>query len=100
MEDAFISKKFQNIFERSQVHGNSDRMKTPTLGPHRVFPGRLSVTRSFGDIEAKLDYLGGKEGVVIAKPDILSFKIKDNYDFVLLASKNNFIIKVMGYLIR
>ena len=24
------------------------------LGPHRVFPGRLSVTRTFGDIEAKL----------------------------------------------
>ena len=24
------------------------------MGPHRVFPGRLSVTRTFGDIEAKL----------------------------------------------
>jgi hypothetical protein len=23
------------------------------LGPHRVFPGRLSVSRTFGDIEAK-----------------------------------------------
>jgi len=23
------------------------------MGPHRVFPGRLSVTRTFGDIEAK-----------------------------------------------
>lgn len=29
---------------------------TPTqilLGPHRVMPGRLSVSRTFGDIEAK-----------------------------------------------
>lgn len=25
------------------------------VGPHRVLPGRLSVTRSFGDIEAKLE---------------------------------------------
>ena len=24
------------------------------LGPHRVMPGRLSVTRTFGDLEAKI----------------------------------------------
>jgi len=24
------------------------------MGPHRVYPGRLSVSRTFGDIEAKL----------------------------------------------
>lgn len=56
------------------------------MGPHRVFPGRLSVTRSFGDVEAKVESLGGKKGVVIAAPEIISFKISDNHDFIVLAS--------------
>jgi len=36
------------------------------LGPFRVLPGRLSVSRTFGDIEAKFEKFGGKKGVVIA----------------------------------
>lgn len=44
-------------------------------GPHRVFPGRLSVSRTFGDIEAKLPKLEGNPLVVIAEPDITAFKI-------------------------
>ena len=36
------------------------------LGPFRVLPGRLSVCRTFGDIETKLEKYGGKPGVVIA----------------------------------
>ena len=36
-------------------------------------PGRLSVSRTFGDIEGKLEELGGKSGVVIATPEILDF---------------------------
>lgn len=43
------------------------------LGPHRVFPGRLSVSRSFGDIEAKLAKYGGNERVIIADPEIRKF---------------------------
>jgi hypothetical protein len=39
-------------------------------GPYRVLPGRLSVSRTFGDIEAKLEKYGGKEGVITAKPEI------------------------------
>jgi len=31
-----------------------------------VLPGRLSVSRTFGDIEAKAEKFGGKAGVVIA----------------------------------
>ena len=61
------------------------------IRPHRVLPGRLSVTRSFGDIEAKLEKFGGKSGVVIAQPEINSIKIKDNFDFILLASNIVFI---------
>ena len=39
-------------------------------GPYRVLPGRLSVARTFGDIEAKYEKFGGKPGVVSAIPEI------------------------------
>jgi protein phosphatase 2C family protein 2/3 len=55
------------------------------VGPHRVFPGRLSVSRTFGDIEAKLTKLGGNPKVVIPTPDIKCFKIRNNYDYIIIA---------------
>lgn len=54
------------------------------LGPHRVFPGRLSVSRSFGDIEAKLPKYGGNMKVIVADPEIRVFDITDDMDFILL----------------
>jgi protein phosphatase 2C family protein 2/3 len=44
-------------------------------GPLRVWPGRLSVSRTFGDASAKVESIGGKQGVVIATPEIIKFKI-------------------------
>lgn len=38
------------------------------LGPHRAFPGRLSVTRTFGDIEAKLAEFGGNAKAIVCTP--------------------------------
>lgn len=52
--------------------------------PWRVLPGRLSVSRTFGDIMAKLPSLGGKPGVISAEPDIFSFDLLPEIDFVLL----------------
>jgi len=40
------------------------------VGPKRIYPGRLSVSRAFGDVDAKLEQFGGKQGVLIAEPDI------------------------------
>ena len=40
------------------------------IGPIRVLPGRLSVSRTFGDPEAKLAYRGGNMNVVKAEPEI------------------------------
>ena len=40
------------------------------MGPVRVNPGRLSVSRTFGDIEAKLTRFGGNPKVVVAEPEI------------------------------
>jgi len=50
-----------------------------------VFPGRLSVCRTFGDIEAKAEHCLGNPKVVIAEPDICKFKIDPSkHDFVIL----------------
>ena len=54
------------------------------IGPHRVVPGHLSVSRTFGDPLAKLVKFGGKPGIVIASPDIFSFKITPSHDFLVL----------------
>ena len=60
--------------------------KNCVLGPIRVSPGRLSVSRTFGDPEAKIPVLGGIPGVVCALPEIRAFKILPDYDFIILAS--------------
>eukprot|EP01017_Pseudomicrothorax_dubius_P028512 TRINITY_DN3388_c0_g1_i4.p1 TRINITY_DN3388_c0_g1~~TRINITY_DN3388_c0_g1_i4.p1 ORF type:complete len:642 (+),score=110.25 TRINITY_DN3388_c0_g1_i4:89-2014(+) len=54
-------------------------------GPYRVFPGRLSVSRTFGDVEAKRPEFGGKPNVVIATPDVEDFKLGSEHDFIVLA---------------
>lgn len=57
-------------------------------GPFRVRPGGLSVSRTFGDIEAKKDFLGGKKGVVVADPEISSHVIESNDEFHFLNFKS------------
>lgn len=54
------------------------------FGPLRIFPGRLSVSRAFGDIEAKRRKYGGNQNVLTATPDIVCCKVEDIYDFVLI----------------
>jgi len=53
--------------------------------PWRVNPGRLSVSRTFGDIEIKKEKFGGKKNVVIATPDIVEFELNDQYNFLVIA---------------
>ena len=62
----------------------------PVLGPYRVFPGRLSVSRTFGDIEAKLPAYGGNSKVLISVPDVKAFKIHPEYEFIVIASDGVF----------
>jgi len=77
-------KVYQNFsFIPDPTPGNLSGTQTLT-GPHRVDPGRLSVSRTIGDIEAKDARYGGKADVVISTPEIRSFKILDSYDFILL----------------
>ena len=52
--------------------------------PWRVLPGRLSVSRTLGDIEAKDEKFGGKKNVVIALPDITELELNDEYNFIVI----------------
>ena len=63
-----------------KIYQNGKRMKYP----YRVLPGKLSVSRAFGDIEMKDSKYGGKKGVVIAEPDIREFELNENYNFMVI----------------
>ena len=52
--------------------------------PWRVLPGRLSVSRTFGDIEAKSEKFGGMQNVVVALPDITEIELNDEYNFIVI----------------
>ena len=54
-------------------------------------PGRLSVSRTFGDPLAKFERFGGNPDVVIATPDITSIKVDmKKHDFIVVASDGIF----------
>ena len=53
-------------------------------GPLRVLPGRLSVARTFGDPEAKIAALNGNPKVIIHTPDVQSFQVTKDLDFIVL----------------
>lgn len=73
------------------VYQNSNYNAVPALlGPHRVFPGRLSVSRTIGDIYAKLPQYGGNANVIIPTPEIKSFRILPEHDFILMCSDGIF----------
>jgi len=42
------------------------------------------VSRTFGDIEAKRSRYGGNANVIVCDPEIRSFKLRDNFDFLLI----------------
>ena len=52
--------------------------------PWRVLPGRLSVSRTFGDIEAKETKFGGIPGVVLALPDITEIELDNEFNFMVI----------------
>ena len=55
------------------------------IGPYRVLPGRLSVSRTIGDVEAKLEKFGGNPNVIISEPEIFYYDLNRNdIDFFIL----------------
>jgi serine/threonine protein phosphatase PrpC len=50
----------------------------------RVYPGKLSVARTLGDIEAKDPDFQGIPNCISFEPEITKFMIEDNDDFLFL----------------
>lgn len=55
-----------------------------------MLPGRLSVSRTFGDAEAKLVRFGGNPKVIVAEPEIKAFRITKEHDFITMSSDGVF----------
>ena len=73
------------INENNSQNNENNENNLILLGPHRVFPGSLSVSRTVGDAAAKLTFLGGNPRVVVSEPDIYCFDLdKEDIDFLIL----------------
>lgn len=73
---------------KSPIPGMLTPSGKQSYGPERVMPGKLSVSRTIGDILAKNPKFGGNPNVVIANPDIYLLNVKETDDFIILGSKN------------
>ncbi|EAR93523.2 serine/threonine phosphatase 2C (macronuclear) [Tetrahymena thermophila SB210] len=73
------------IYQSQQTTKPDSEGITKTIyGPLRTLPGRLSVSRTFGDIEAKLQKYGGKQGVIISDPEIKVFRVQKSHDYIFM----------------
>jgi serine/threonine protein phosphatase PrpC len=70
--------------EANIIKCGNEAINTNILGPLRVIPGRLSVSRTIGDIEAKDPRCGGNPNVVIGTPEIKYFDINPTNDFIII----------------
>ena len=81
-----IIKNGGKIYQTQTTLDDDETYKDKILmGPYRVFPGKLSVSRTVGDAEGKIEALGGNPNVIIPEPDISCFDLeKDDIDFFIL----------------
>mmetsp|Transcript_23552 Transcript_23552/g.20906 ORF Transcript_23552/g.20906 Transcript_23552/m.20906 type:complete len:111 (+) Transcript_23552:300-632(+) len=70
------------------------------MGPLRIFPGRLSVSRAIGDHKAKTNNLGGNSKVLIATPDIEKIKFSKSLNFLVLGSDGLFENQTNGDVVK
>jgi len=66
----------QNTNSQSTNNHNNNQINQILIGPYRVLPGRLSVSRTIGDVEAKSVQFGGNPQVIIPLPDVFIFICK------------------------
>ena len=74
-----------NINKDNKDSQNKVQINQILIGPYRVLPGRLSVSRTIGDAEAKLIQYGGNPQVIIPIPDVFVYDLqKEDIDFIIL----------------
>ena len=85
------SKIYQEKIQLNQYITNKNNNNNIFLvGPYRINPGGLSITRSIGDFSSKILSYGGMPNTIIPKPEIISYKITSDTDFIFLASDGIF----------
>lgn len=72
---------YQNVMSCPMVKNGGEVVKN---GPFRVSPGRLSVSRTLGDIEIKKEKYGGNKNIIIPNPDITVFEGVGKGKFLVL----------------
>jgi serine/threonine protein phosphatase PrpC len=68
---------------RIQKNGAKDYLRRCLINP-----GKRDYTRSFGDLDAKNNCFGGKEGVIVPEPYIKCFSVNENCDFIVMTDEN------------
>ena len=80
--ETVFSEEVKNV--KNGKNNNMPKSKV-LLGPFRVNPGKLSVSRTIGDAKAKLEKYGGKPNVIIPEPDVYVFDLhKDDIDYFIM----------------
>lgn len=79
-ERYYFVKDYKEVEEINKVEQTTQYI---IFGPWRVKPGGLSVSRTFGDVESKMQSLGGLNGTVICDPELTTFNY-DNMDFIVI----------------
>ena len=75
----------EEIKLRKNSKNNPTQKNKILLGPFRVNPGKLSVSRTVGDAKAKLEKYGGIPSVIIPEPDVYVFDFyKDDIDYFIM----------------
>jgi len=91
----FSASKGNDLFQLTKDHTLSDeyeetRMRVSKSPPLKRVPqlkkNDLRVTRCLGHVRSKLRHLEGNHHAILAEPDILSFNLEDDHDFLVLAS--------------
>jgi protein phosphatase 2C family protein 2/3 len=77
------------VYQSSNQLGGSMQGMT-ILGPTRVLPGKLSVSRTFGDVTAKFEKYGGNPKCVVAEPEIHKVTPDADLDFIMMGSDGIF----------
>ena len=73
-----------NFYEKERIINNGGNIYISNY-TMRIIPGRLSVTRAFGDINAKINNLGEKKNILISKPEVCKVNLKGNkIDFLIM----------------
>lgn len=82
----FVDEIAENFTDIKTFEAASKSKHEVEAGPWRVYPGNLSVSRTVGDFECKLENLGGVPGIVINEPEITETEI-GNSDFAVIGCK-------------